>query len=233
MNNRRSVPSQHSQINDKNFSRIPPNVKIASPTFIEEFTILGHPLLDGSTPELIIGKNALIRSHSVIYAGNVIGESFSTGHGVLIRENNRIGDQVSIGSHTIVERNSIIDDFVRIHSSAFIPEFTHLHHHVWLGPHVVCINDPHPPCAKCMKGPEIMPYAKIGGNVTLLDHVTIGENSIVGAGSVVINDVPPNSIVVGNPAKIVKKIKSLKCSEKNGDDLLKSYLGAYFSESIN
>ena len=70
----------------------------------------------------IIGDNPVIRSHSVIYAGNRIGDNFQTGHGVLVRENNIIGDNVSIGTHSVVERENTIGNKVRIHSNCFVPE---------------------------------------------------------------------------------------------------------------
>jgi acetyltransferase-like isoleucine patch superfamily enzyme len=60
-----------------------------------------------------------------------------------------------------------------------------------------------------MKGPVIEPFAKVGANVTVLDHVTIGKNALIGAGAVVIKDIPANSVVVGNPAKIIKNINDI------------------------
>jgi acetyltransferase-like isoleucine patch superfamily enzyme len=62
-----------------------------------------------------------------------------------------------------------------------------------------------------LKGPVIKKNAKIGANATILPYITIGENSIVGAGAVVVSDVKPNSVVVGSPAKEIKKVKDLKC----------------------
>src|SRR5437667_11906884 len=69
----------------------------------------------------VIGAAAVIRSHTVIYAGNRIGARFETGHGTLIREENVIGNDVSIGSGTVVEHHVVIGDRVRVHSKAFIP----------------------------------------------------------------------------------------------------------------
>jgi acetyltransferase-like isoleucine patch superfamily enzyme len=208
------------------------NVVFLGSKVIEPFVILGHPLADNSSPTLTIDNNALIRSHSVLYAGSKIGTNFTTGHGILLREHNTIGNNVSIGTHSIVEHDVILEDNVRIHSNAFIPEFSKVGHHAWIGPHVVFVNDPHPPCAKCLKGPEIEPYAKIGANATLMDHVKIGKNSIVAAGSVVVDDVPPESIVAGNPAKIIKTIKDIHCtadySEKEKKQILDAYLKTNF-----
>jgi acetyltransferase-like isoleucine patch superfamily enzyme len=82
-------------------------------------------------------------------------------------------------------------------------------HDAWIGPNAVFVNDPHPPLALDMKGPVIEPFAKVGANVTVLDHVTIGKNALIGAGAVVIKDIPANSVVVGNPAKIIKNINDI------------------------
>jgi len=74
--------------------------------------------------ETILGSQALLRSHTVIYAGNIIGDSFQTGNKVNIRELNRIGDNVSVGTLSVIEHHVEIGNNVRIHSQAFIPEFS-------------------------------------------------------------------------------------------------------------
>ena len=186
---------------------------------IGENAKIGEYVLLGVEPrkpaeKLVIGNNAVIRSHTVIYAGNKIGDNFQTGHGALIRENNVIGNNVSIGSHTVVERENIIEDDVRIHSHCFIPEFVIIKKKAWIGPRVTILNVLHPPCPRweeCAKNVVIEENAKIGGNVTILPRVKIGKNSLIGAGSVVTKDVPPDSVVAGNPARVIKKVKELEC----------------------
>jgi len=190
------------------------NVKIGKNCQIGEYVIISVPPR-GKKPgdlETKIGDSAIIRSHTVIYAGNKIGNNFQTGHGVMLRELNEIGNNVSIGTSSVVEHHVIINDRVRIHTQAFIPEFSILEEACWIGPNVVVTNAKYPlsPDAKKeLKSAIIKKNAKIGANSTLLPGITIGENSLVGAGSVVTKDVPSNKVVVGNPAKILEDISEL------------------------
>ena len=159
-----------------------------------------------------IGKNSNIREPTIIYPDNDIGDNFQTGHFVTIREKNKIGNNVSIGSHSNIEHHITIEDNVRIHSNCFIPEYTILKHDCWIGPNVVLTNAKYPRSNNVkneLKGPYIEEYAKIGANSTILPGIKIGKHALVGAGSVVIKDVPDYAIVVGNPAKIIGDLRNL------------------------
>ena len=161
---------------------------------------------------LRIGKDARLRSHTVIYGGSVIGDNLQTGHGVLIREATTIGDDVSIGSHSVVEHHVTIGNRVRIHSNAFIPEYSILEEGSWVGPNAVFTNARFPlsPTAKDeLAGPHLQRGAKIGANATLLPGVVIGRDALVGAGSVVTKDVPGGAIVVGNPARVIGSVSDV------------------------
>lgn len=194
--------------------RLYPNVHLGEGAEIGEYVIIG--LLprghQGDALETRIGPRAVIRSHTVIYAGNVIGANFQTGHGVMIRELNHIGDDVSIGTHSIVEHHVQIGQRVRIHSNAFIPEYSILEEGAWVGPHAVFTNAPYPlskGAKQNLKGPHLLPGAKVGANATLLPGVVIGRNALVGAGAVVVGDVPDGQVVVGNPARVIKAVGDL------------------------
>lgn len=197
-------------------SRIYPNVTLGENAELGDFVVLGVPpggALPGEIP-LVIGCNAIIRSHTVIYAGAVIGDDFATGHAAMIREFTRIGNRVSVGTHTVIEHHVAIEDDVRIHSQSFIPEHSTLEQGCRIGPQVVLANTLHPYCPKakeCARGPRVGRGAKIGANATLLPDIVIGENALVGAGAVVVGDVAPGAVVVGNPAQMVKHISELNC----------------------
>jgi acetyltransferase-like isoleucine patch superfamily enzyme len=181
---------------------------------VEDFCIVGTlPRgVAAGTLATTIGDQAVIRSHTVIYAGNVIGRNFQTGNKVNIRESNQIGDDVSVGTLSVIEHHVVIGNNVRIHTQVFIPEFSVLEDGCWLGPHVVLTNAKYPlspDAKKTLQGPVIRRGAKIGANCTLLPGVVIGENALVGAGSVVAHDVAPGEVVVGNPARVIRHISAL------------------------
>jgi len=190
------------------------NVRLGKNCVIEDFVIIGaysrgH---EARRLETVIGDNAFIRSHTVIYEGNKIGANFRTGNKANIRELNEIGDNVSLGTLSVVEHHVKIGSGVRVHSQAFIPEFTVLEDECWIGPNVVITNAKYPKTLRGkvdLKGVHIMKGAIIGANTTLLPDVRIGEYALVGAGSVVTKNVPSRCVVLGNPAKVVNLIDDL------------------------
>ena len=193
-----------------------PNVKIGKRAQIGDFVIIGVPPRGRKEGELetVIGDDAVIRSHTIIYAGTSIGHSFQTGHRATIREGNLIGDNVSVGTGVTIDNECRIGNDVRFRGHDLIGEYTVIEDGCWIGPHVAITNTFHPLCPKakeCMKGPTLKRGAKIGANTTLLPDITIGEMALVGAGSVVGINVPPRAVAVGNPAKVVKTIDELTC----------------------
>jgi acetyltransferase-like isoleucine patch superfamily enzyme len=161
---------------------------------------------------LTIGHHAIIRAHSIVYAGSTIGTHLETGHGVVIREENQIGDHLSIWNNSTIDYGCVIGSGVRIHCNVYVAQFTTIENDVFLAPGVMIANDRHPICKDCMRGPTIKRGARVGINATLLPEVVIGENALVGAGAVVTKNVPAGAVVVGNPARVIGKAKDLKHS---------------------
>jgi acetyltransferase-like isoleucine patch superfamily enzyme len=164
---------------------------------------------------LRIGKDAVIRTGSVIYQGVTIGDGFQTGHGVVVREENVIGDGVSIWNNTTIDYGCRIGNHVKLHCNIYVAQFTILEDDVFMAPGVTIANDIHPGCkfsAECMRGPVLRRGVQIGVNVTILPYVEIGEGSLIGSGSVVTRDIPPRSVAYGNPARVVRRVEELRCT---------------------
>jgi len=205
------------------------DTKIGDGSIVMENVILGHPsanLLKQDWERLkfkgvSIGKNAIIRSGTVIYCNVEIGDNFVTGHNVVIREKTVIGNNVLVGTNTVIEGNTRIGDYVSIQSNVFIPVNTIIEDFVFLGPNAVLTNDKYPLRKDYeLKGSIVRIGATIGANSVILPSVEIGEGAFIAAGSVVTKDVPPWSLAIGSPARIrdlpddLKTINKLK-SEHN------------------
>ena len=153
------------------------------------------------TKDVKLGKNVKIYHKDMV---NLFGCE--------IGENTKIGTFVEIKKEVKIGKNCKIEPF------AFIPEGVTLEDGVFIGPHVCFTNDKLPRATNLdgsLKAEDdwevtntlVKKRAAIGANATIMCGITIGENAMIGAGSVVTIDVPKNSIAVGNPAKIIGKVK--------------------------
>ncbi len=179
--------------------------------------VLGYPAdrLTGPAP-LRLGRRARLRSGTVLYAGSSIGDDFSTGHHVVVREASTIGHGVSIWSGSVVDYGCVIGDGVKIHANCYVAQYTELADGAFLAPGVVCTNDLYPGDARSgalMTGPRIGAHAQIGGGVTILPFVEIGAGTLVGAGSVVTHDLPAGVVAYGVPARVVGRVDDLLDAE--------------------
>lgn len=194
-----------------------PNVTLGEGCDLQAPCIVGKPPRDAGEGErpLVVGAGAVVRPFSTIYAGSRFGARLQVGQGASVREDNVVGDDVSIGTNAVLELGNRIGDRVRIHSGCFL-ELVTIEDDVFVGPNVVFTDDPHPMnCPRyqdCKGGAVVRRLARIGANCTILPGVEIGEDSLVGAGSVVVYDVPPGAVVAGNPTRVVKQVRDLECS---------------------
>jgi acetyltransferase-like isoleucine patch superfamily enzyme len=156
-----------------------------------------------------IDNNAVIRSGSTMYRNLKIGHHFRTGHGVLIRENTHIGNHVMIGSGTIIDADVTIGSNVCIQSRVYISNGCVCEDNVFLGPNCTLLNDRYPIRKGNLEPSRVRRGASLGGNVSVLPGVEIGEGAMVGAGAVVTKDVPPWHLAAGNPARFKKLDESL------------------------
>ncbi|OGL47795.1 MAG: acetyltransferase [Candidatus Schekmanbacteria bacterium RBG_16_38_10] len=129
-----------------------------------------------------------------------------------------IGDNTKIGTFVEVQKNATIGKSCKISSHTFICEGVTIEDNVFIGHNVTFINDTFPRATTSsgelqtesdwkVEPIVVKKGASVGSGATILSNVTIGENAIIGAGSVVTKDVPPNAIVAGNPAKVLRFIE--------------------------
>lgn len=164
-------------------------------------------------PGAVIGKNAVLRTGTVVYCAVTIGDNFSTGHNVVIREKTRIGDNTAIGTATIIEGTTKIGSNVRIQSMVFIPTNTEIGDNVFIGPNAVLTNDRYPPFGRPdLTGPVLEKNTTIGASVTILPGIRIHEGAAVAAGSVVTKDVPAGMLALGAPARFRELPKEMRRS---------------------
>src|SRR4051812_30130258 len=130
-----------------------------------------------------------------------------------------VGDNTKVGAFVEIQKNSTIGKNCKISSHSFVCEGVTIEDGVFIGHGVMFINDSYPRATKADGGLQteadwkvertvIKKQASVGSGATILANVTVGENALVGAGSVVTKDVPANAVVAGNPARILRYLKS-------------------------
>ena len=198
------------------FIQVSANVELGERVDLQAPCIIGKAprgRADGELP-LSIGADGVIRPFTTIYAGSTFGARLQTGQCVSIREGNLFGDDVSIGTVVRMECGNRVGNRVRIHSSVTM-ELVSIEDDVFIGPNVVFASDPHPMnCPRyreCKGGAVVRRLARIGAMCMIMPGVEIGEDSMIGAGSLVVDDVPAGMVVAGHPAKVVAAVADLEC----------------------
>jgi len=199
------------------------NVVIGDDSIVGPGVTLGEPMSDVysqasdySNPPLVIGRNSIIRSGSIIYAGSSFGPRLETGHRVTIRERTTAGTNFRAGTLSDIQGHCEFGEFVRLHSNVHIGQKSSIGNYVWIFPYVVLTNDPHPP-SSCMVGCTVDEFAVIATMSVILPGVRVGRDALVGAGSIVVDDVGERDVVVGNPAKRVASVEEIKSKEDASD----------------
>lgn len=151
--------------------------------------------LQNISPDVIVGKNVKIYHFVNLYGC-------------------RIGDNSSIGSFVEIQKNAAIGKNCKISSHSFICEGVTIEDNVFVGHHVVFINDKYPGAVNSqgilqtesdwkVQPTLVKKGASIGSGAVILCNVTIGENALIGAGSVVTRNAPPGTVLAGNPARVI------------------------------
>lgn len=151
---------------------------------------------------VIMGENVQFGKNVVIWNYVVIGDNTKIG------DNTRIGSFCDIGKDVTIGANCTIEAHVTISNGCIVDN------NVFIGPNTSVLNDKFPK-SRCITPSTIKENAIIGGCVTILPNITIGENSVVAAGSVVTKDVPPRIVVKGVPAKTMMTRKEYETKREN------------------
>lgn len=168
---------------------------------IDRAAVIGH-VYDEDCQPAVLGDDVTVRAGTIIYGDVVTGDRLNTGHNALIREETSIGDDVLVGTNTVIDGYSTVGSNVSLQTGVYVPSETEIGSNVFIGPQATLTNDPYPLRESVeLEGPVVADDASIGANATLLPGVHLGERSFVAAGAVVTDDVPADTLAVGNPAK--------------------------------
>lgn len=190
-------------------------------TYIGENCIIGHPqrkqlnwiVKNKKTPaefegeEVIIGEECTVRSGATIYSSVIIGNNCQTGHNVMIREKTKIGNDSLVGTNCIIDGAVTIGNNVSIQTGVYIPLYCKIEDNVFMGPYSKLTNDKYVMRKRYdLKGPTLEEFVSLGANCVIMPGITVKKGTVVGAGAVVTKDTNAEDIVVGVPAKLLKKI---------------------------
>jgi acetyltransferase-like isoleucine patch superfamily enzyme len=161
-------------------------------------------------PPLELGEGTIVSTGSIVFAGTKVGARVILGDQSCVRERCELGDDVIVGRGSLVENDTAIGARTKIQANAYVTAYSTLEEDVFIAPCVVTTNDNFMGRTErrheLRKGPTIRRGARIGGGAVLLPGIEIGEEAFVGAGAVVLHDVPPRALVVGNPARQLRDV---------------------------
>ena len=195
-----------------------PDTVVGADVRVEDAAVVGkHPFFGKQStaartqlPPLQIGNGSSILAGAVVFAGTTLGRGVIVGDQACVRERCSIGDDVVIGRGAFVENDVTIGSRTRIQANAYVTAYSTLEEDVFVAPCVVTTNDNFMGRTEerhaLMRGPTIRRGARIGGGAVLLPGIEIGEEAFVGAGAVVLRDVPARAVVVGNPARQIREV---------------------------
>ena len=206
------------------------SIEVASNAVVYPGTVLGDGcrILDGAVvgkqpslsprstaardelPPLELGAGTIVSTGAIVFAGTRVGERVIIGDQACVRERCEIGDGVVIGRGSLVENDTTIGADSKIQAMAYITAYSTLESQVFIAPCVQTTNDNFMGRTQrrheLRKGPTIRRGARVGGGAVLCPGIEVGEEAVVGAGAVVVTDVPPRVVVVGNPARVLRDV---------------------------
>ena len=161
-------------------------------------------------PPLELGPGTVVSTGAIVFAGTRIGARVIVGDQACVRERCGLGDDVVVGRGSLVENDTTVGARTKIQAMVYVTAYTTVEEDVFLAPCVQTSNDNFMGRTErrhdLRKGPTIRRGARVGAGAVLCPAVEIGEEAFVGAGAVVVKDVPPRVVVVGNPARVLRDV---------------------------
>ena len=157
-------------------------------------------------------NKTFVHESSYIDDNVIIGEDTKIWHFSHIQKNTKIGVGCTIGQNVNIGSNVTVGNYVKIQNNVSVYEGVELHDYVFCGPSMVFTNIKLPRSEFPQNDSNlylktiVKKSASIGANATIICGITIGEYALIGSGAVVTKDVPPYSLVVGNPGKVICKV---------------------------
>lgn len=162
-------------------------------------------------PPLELGPGTIVSAGAVVFAGSRIGARVIVADQACVRERVTIGDDVVVGRGSLVENDTTVGARTTIQANAYVTAYSTLEEDVFIAPCVVTTNDNFMGRTErrhaLRRGPTVRRGARIGGGAVLLPGIEVGEEAFVGAGAVVVRDVPAHAVVVGNPARHIRDVR--------------------------
>ena len=195
-----------------------PGTRIGEGVQIHDYAVVGkQPALSPRStasreelPPLDLGPGTIVSTGAIVFAGTRIGARVILGDQACIRERCEIGDDAVVGSGALIENDTTVGALTKIQANAYITAYSTLEEDVFIAPCVITTNDNFMGRTEkrhaLRRGPTIRRGARIGGGAILLPGIEVGEEAFVGAGAVVLADVPSRAVVVGNPARQIREV---------------------------
>ena len=161
-------------------------------------------------PPAELGAGTVVSTGAIVFAGTRLGMGVIVGDQACVRERVSVGDDVVVGRGSLIENDTTIGARTKIQAMAYVTAYSTIEADVFIAPCVQTTNDNFMGRTErrheLVKGPTIRRGARVGGGAVLCPGVEIGEDAFVGAGAVVVDDVPPRVVVVGNPARVLREV---------------------------
>jgi acetyltransferase-like isoleucine patch superfamily enzyme len=195
-----------------------PGTVLGEGVLIGDHAVVGKPPTLGARstakedelPPLVVADGASILAGAVVFAGSRLGRNVIVGDQACVRERCDLGEDVVVGRGAVVENDTTVGPRTKIQANAYVTAYSTVEEDVFIAPCVVTTNDNLMGRTEARhelrRGPTIRRGARVGSGAVLLPGIEVGEEAFVGAGAVVLENVPARAVVVGNPARKIRDV---------------------------